>query len=178
MDFSRQEYWNGLPCLPPEHLPQPGMEPVSLPSPALAGRFFTTSVILIIHLYLQIFNSEACFFQAEKLFFKTCPPNAILLIITTHLHMLKNFKILAVSKVIIWHIRKNNYLTLLMREDIETGCMISCLLCPTLCDPMDYISCQAPLSVEFSQQEHWSGLPFLPPGNLPKPGIKPSSLYN
>ena len=63
-----------------------------------------------------------------------------------------------------------------MREDIETGCMISCLLCPTLCDPMDYISCQAPLSVEFSQQEHWSGLPFLPPGNLPKPGIKPSSL--
>ena len=37
--FSRQEYWSGLPCPPPEDLPDPGSEPVS---PALAGRFFTT----------------------------------------------------------------------------------------------------------------------------------------
>ena len=42
MGFSRQEYWSGLPCPPPD-LPDPGMEPVSLMSPALAGRFFTTS---------------------------------------------------------------------------------------------------------------------------------------
>ena len=41
--FSRQEYWNGLPCPPPEDLPNPGIEPVSLTSPALEGRFFTTS---------------------------------------------------------------------------------------------------------------------------------------
>ena len=39
--FSRQEYWSGLPCLPPGELPDPGMEPVSPVSPALAGRFFT-----------------------------------------------------------------------------------------------------------------------------------------
>ena len=43
MGFSRQEYWNGLPCLPPRDLPDPGIEPVSLMSPALAGGFFTTS---------------------------------------------------------------------------------------------------------------------------------------
>ena len=42
--FSRQEYWNGLPCLPPGALPDPGIEPMCLMSPALAGRFFTTSV--------------------------------------------------------------------------------------------------------------------------------------
>ena len=42
--FSRQEYWGGLPCPPPGDLPDPGTEPVSLESPALAGRFFTTSV--------------------------------------------------------------------------------------------------------------------------------------
>ena len=54
--------------------------------------------------------------------------------------------------------------------------MISRLLCPTLCDPMDYIVCQAPLSMEISQQEHWSGLPFLIPGNLRNPWIKPASL--
>ena len=32
---------------------------------------------------------------------------------------------------------------------------------------------QAPLSVGFSRQEYWSGLPFLPAGDLPNPGIKP-----
>ena len=40
--FSRQEYWSGLPCPPPGDLPDPGIEPASLASPALAGRFFTT----------------------------------------------------------------------------------------------------------------------------------------
>ena len=34
---------------------------------------------------------------------------------------------------------------------------------------------QAPLSMEFSRQEHWSGLPFLTPGDLPDPGIKSTS---
>ena len=43
MGFSRQEYWSGLPCPPPGDLPQPGIEPASVMSPALAGRFFTIS---------------------------------------------------------------------------------------------------------------------------------------
>ena len=38
------------------------------------------------------------------------------------------------------------------------------------------VTCQPPLSMEFSRQEYWSGLPFPPAGDLPKPGIKPSSL--
>ena len=41
MGFSRQGYWSGLPCPPPGDLPDPGMEPSSLISPALTG-FFTT----------------------------------------------------------------------------------------------------------------------------------------
>ena len=41
MGFSRQEYWSGLPCPPPGDLPTPGMEPMPLKSPALAGGFFT-----------------------------------------------------------------------------------------------------------------------------------------
>ena len=36
------------------------------------------------------------------------------------------------------------------------------------------IACQAPLSMVFPTEECWSGLPFLPPGNLPDPGIKPA----
>ena len=37
------------------------------------------------------------------------------------------------------------------------------------------VACQAPLSMEFSRQEYWSGLPFPSPGGLPDPGIKPRS---
>ena len=40
--FSRQEYWSGLPCPAPGNLPDPGIKPASLTSPALAGQFFTT----------------------------------------------------------------------------------------------------------------------------------------
>ena len=43
MGFSRQENWSGLPCPPPGDLPNPGVKPASLTSPALAGGFFTTS---------------------------------------------------------------------------------------------------------------------------------------
>ena len=43
MAFSRQEYWSVLLCPVPGDLPGPGIEPVSLKSPTLAGRFFTTS---------------------------------------------------------------------------------------------------------------------------------------
>ena len=42
LGFSRQESWSGLPRPPPGHLPDPGIEPASLMSPALAGGFFTT----------------------------------------------------------------------------------------------------------------------------------------
>ena len=37
------------------------------------------------------------------------------------------------------------------------------------------IACQDPLSMGSSRQEHWSGLPFLPPKDLPDPGIEPAS---
>ena len=41
--FSRQEYWNGLSFPSPGYLPDPGIEPASYASPALAGGFFTTA---------------------------------------------------------------------------------------------------------------------------------------
>ena len=43
MGFSSQEYWSGFPWLPLGDLPNPGMEPLSLTSLALAGRFFFTT---------------------------------------------------------------------------------------------------------------------------------------
>ena len=46
---------------------------------------------------------------------------------------------------------------------------------PTLCDPMDCTH-QAPLSKGFSRQGYWSGLPFSSAGNVPDPGMEPTSL--
>ena len=50
-------------------------------------------------------------------------------------------------------------------------CVRSCL---TLCHPMN-CSSPASLSMEFSRQEYWSGLPFSPPGDVPDPQIIPES---
>ena len=46
--------------------------------------------------------------------------------------------------------------------------------CLTLATPWT-VACQVPLSLGFSRQEYWSGLPFPSPGDLPNPGVKPKS---
>jgi len=62
MGFSRQKQWSGLPCSPPGDLPDPGIEPTSLMSPALAGRFFTTSATwkALVSLYIHTTNADTC----------------------------------------------------------------------------------------------------------------------
>ena len=62
--------------------------------------------------------------------------------------------------------------------ELSHACVHAKLLqsCLTFCDPVDCIACQAPLSMGFSRQEYWSGLPCPPPGDLPDPEIKPMSL--
>ena len=57
-------------------------------------------------------------------------------------------------------------------------CAKSLQLCPTLCDSMDYIVFQSPLSMGFSRQEYWRGLPCPPPGDLLDPEIKPTSIIS
>ena len=55
---------------------------------------------------------------------------------------------------------------------------MSCAVCSVMSDAATSwtVACQAPLSMEFSRQEYWSGLPFHTLGDLPNPGIKPTSL--
>ena len=56
-------------------------------------------------------------------------------------------------------------------------CVLASKSYPTLCNPIDpTVARQAPLSIRFSRQEYWSGLPFPSPGDLPDPGIEPGSL--
>ena len=59
MEFSRQENWRGLPFPTPGYLPDPGIEPPSLASPALAGEFFnhsaTWEVYTLVHFRVFFF---------------------------------------------------------------------------------------------------------------------------
>ena len=55
-------------------------------------------------------------------------------------------------------------------------CVCVCSVASTSLQPNGlYVAHQAPLSMEFSRQEYWSGLPFPTPGNLPISGIKHTS---
>ena len=55
-------------------------------------------------------------------------------------------------------------------------CVLSCSVVSDSFETPWTVACQAPLTMEFSRLEYWSELPFPPPGDLPKPGIKPTSL--
>ena len=59
------------------------------------------------------------------------------------------------------------------------SCSKACMYaqsCLTLCNSTLESSQPSPLTMEFSRQEYWTGLPFPPKGNLPHPGIEPKSL--
>ena len=55
---------------------------------------------------------------------------------------------------------------------MRARCHLSCV---QLFVTLRTVAGQAPLFKGFSRQEHWSGLPCAPPGNLPDPGIEPMS---
>ena len=54
------------------------------------------------------------------------------------------------------------------------ACMLNCFSHVLLFATLWTVAHQAPLSMGFSRQEHWNGLPCPPPGDLPNPGIKPA----
>ena len=76
--FPKQEYWSGLPYPPPGDLPDPGIEPASLTSPALAGGFFTTSapwetlILFLVNSHLSRQSQFKCHHLPE--IFLDCQP--------------------------------------------------------------------------------------------------------
>ena len=69
----------------------------------------------------------------------------------------------------------------ILGQSCESHCMIFCVILAIV--PSEYsgwapwtVAHQAPLFMEFSRQEYWSGLPFPSPWDLPDSGIKPKSL--
>ena len=63
------------------------------------------------------------------------------------------------------------------QDDVSmyVDCVQTCLAASDSIRPRGRIACQAPLSMGFSRQEFWSGLPFPSSGDLPSAGIEPGS---
>jgi len=66
---------------------------------------------------------------------------------------------------------------LLKTETFTLYCCCFVAYCVQLFGNPWTVAQQAPLSMRFPRQEHWSGLPFPFPGDLPDPGIKPAFLH-
>ena len=62
-----------------------------------------------------------------------------------------------------------------MPTESHPACLLSRFSCVQLFVTLRTIARQAPLSMGFSRQEYWSGLPCPPPGELPDPGVEPTS---
>ena len=68
----------------------------------------------------------------------------------------------------------------ILEQSCESQCMIFYIILAIVLSEYSgwapwTVACQAPLSMEFSRQEYWSGLPFPSPWDLPNPGIKARS---
>ena len=117
-EFSRQEHWSELLCPPPGGLPDPGIEPVSPKSPALAGKLFTTRATWEAKILGKFYKFYGIFY---------C-----------------NQDVIAERKVkLLSHVR--------------------------LAVTPWTVAYQAPLSVGFSRQGYWSGLPFPSTGDSSRP---------
>ena len=68
-----------------------------------------------------------------------------------------------------------DFLPLTTREALGLTACVCAQSCLTICD-LVAATHQAPLSMEFSRQEHWNGLPFPSPRDLPDPGLNPRPL--
>ena len=144
MGFCRQDYWSGLPRPLPGDLPDPGIEPASLMSLALADGFFTTSATWEAHMrLLLLLLLQLSRFSHVRLCAWTAAHQAL--------------PSLGFSRQEHWsglpfpspHMR----LLLLLSRFSRVR----------LCATPQTAAHQAPPSLGFSRQEHWSGLPFPSP---------------
>ena len=112
MGFSRQEYWSGLPFPSPGDLPNPEIETVSIASPTLEGRFFTT-----------------------------VPPGKPI-----NIYILKLYIYIICKYIYIIYVK------------VKSLSRVQLFATPWT------VAHQVPLSMEFTRQEYWNGLPFSSPG--------------
>ena len=151
MEFSRQEYWNGLPCPPPGDLPNPGIEPMSLMSPALTGGCRR-----------KVQETASATWELPSCW-------STYLLCASHPARCAS---LQVRKVRLREAKKitEGQTRLSGSESVSCSVVSNSLRTPWT------VARQAPLSIGLSRQEYWSGLLFLSPADLPDPGMKASLL--
>ena len=92
MGFSRQEYWSGLPFPTPGDLLKPGIEPTSLASPALVGRFFITAPPGKPQKENRLLSSKS------KTCMRFCAVKRIILVLLSLLLILKQYLLWSIAK--------------------------------------------------------------------------------
>ena len=151
-----EEYWSGLPCPTLGDFPHLGIEP-RLMSPALAGRFFTTSTTWEALSEPQAFVSDR---TAIDLSNRIRIQHSMYPLGEPYLSWDENRVAFSSSwgyiLVAAWLI----------------GCIMVRISPVQLFATPHGLFC---LSMGFSRQEYWSGLPFPTPGDLPDPGVEPES---
>ena len=175
MRFPRQEYWSGVPFLTPGDLSRPEIKPQSPVSPALAGRFFTT---MPPGKPLVALNSLACAqapqqglrYKDDGAFYQGLTISPVL----TDIQADKNIVCCLCFFLLGTLIADRAEGKKCRATESSGGGGVVAKSCPTLATPWT-VARQAPLSMRFSRQEDWSGLPFLSPWNLPYSGIEPGS---
>ena len=148
MGFSRWEYWSRLPFLSTGDLPNPGIEPESLTSPALAGGFFTTSATWEAHwaLYQYLKRKHTHTYSQQIMAIPS---------------MEKWLSMTKISHNTIPHLKsiwKKAHMSIAMLL-----LLLSRFSRVWLCATQWMAAHQASPSLGFSRQEHWSGPPFLSP---------------
>ena len=150
MGFSRQGYWSGLPFPSPGDLSDPGIEPASTVSPALAGVFFTSLAIREAwgkpHTAAAAAKSlQPCLTLCNPT--DSSPPGS------------------AVPGIL--QARTLEWVTISFSNAWKWEVKVKSLSCVRLFATPWTAAHQAPLSMGLSRQEYWSGVP------LPSPGGKP-----
>ena len=161
MSFSRQEYWSALPFPSPEDLPDPqGLNRVS----HMAGRCFTVWATGGVHMHpRQGLCSGHSLWPA--LFFPWIPA----WLKPSHLSHLCSNLTSSMKPTLSTQFKNENPFAPVAVESPRPVWLF--------CNPMNYAARQTPLSTEFSRQEHWSVLPFPPPGDPLDPVIEPHLLH-
>ena len=142
--FSGQEYWSGLPCLSPKDLPKPGIKPTSLMSPALTGKFFTTSTTWEAQCHLVVHQPAAIPFCRGSSWPRDWTPVSCIL---------------------------GRFFTIWATREAQFSFCCCCYCCCCCCVASVLSDSVRPHrrqptrlpSLGFSRQEHWSGLPFPSP---------------
>ena len=95
-----------------------------------------------------------------------------------HAHFLSLSSLRILHSALIFLLRPCWDLNLIIhiRVDGMNMCVLSHFSRLWLCATLWTVNLQSPLSMGFSRQEYWRGLPYPPPGNLPNPGIEPAYL--